>query len=44
MLKSELNIHDPNDSVWSMTKMWQDKDMTDHTGSLYTKNESELLW
>lgn len=42
--KLEPNCHDWLDSVQCMTKMRQYNDMTDHIGSLYVKNEIELLW
>ena len=42
--KMELNCHGQSNSVQTMTKSRQDNNVTDHTGALYAKNETELSW
>ena len=37
-----LNCQHRVDSVWSMTKMRQDNDVTDHTGAVYAEIRTEF--
>ena len=37
MPKMKLNYYDHFDGVWSMTKAWQDNDMTNYTGVVYVE-------
>lgn len=39
-----LSCHDPSDSIPFVSKIRQDKNMTNHTGAIYDKNDIKLLW
>ena len=39
-----INYRDQSDRVQSITKTTQDDDVTDHTGVVYTENNTELSW
>ena len=44
MQKMKLSCHDRSNQVRSMTKSWQDNDVTDHIGLLYVETKTQLSW
>lgn len=44
MLKMKLNYWDLSNMVQYVTKKRQDNNMTNNTGAIYIKNETEMLW
>ena len=44
MPKMKLSYHELSDQVWFVTKTRQNKDVIDHTSTVYVENETELSW
>lgn len=44
MLKMKLNYRDLSNMVQYVTKTRQDNNMTNNTGAIYIKNETEMSW
>ena len=42
--KTILNFHDPLDRVSPVTKTRYNNYVTDYKGTIYTENETKLLW
>lgn len=42
--KTKQNYQDLSNQVWSVIKTRQDNDLPNHTGIVYGKNETKLLW
>ena len=40
----KLSYHELSDQVWFVTKTRQNKDVIDHTSTVYVENETELSW